>query len=69
MSRSTEVAAIVFAAQPILPYALGFAAGAMIYIVIEEIIPGAQRCGNSDLATIGAMSGFALMMILETAFA
>lgn len=61
-------AAIVFVAQPILPYALGFAAGAMIYIVIEEIIPGAQRSGNSDLATIGGMLGFALMMILEVAF-
>ncbi len=49
----------------LMPYALGFAAGAMIYIVIEEIIPGAQRCQNSDLATIGAMLGFAVMMFME----
>jgi ZIP family zinc transporter len=53
--------------QSMLPYTLGFAAGAMIYIVIEEIIPGAQRCQNSDLATIGAMLGFAVMMVMEVA--
>jgi ZIP family zinc transporter len=53
--------------RSMLPYALGFAAGAMIYIVIEEIIPSAQRCQNSDLATIGAMIGFAVMMVMEVA--
>jgi ZIP family zinc transporter len=61
-------AAIIVLVQAIIPYALGFAAGAMIFIVIEEIIPGAQRCGNSDLATIGGMLGFALMMVLEVSF-
>lgn len=56
--------------QPILPYALAFAAGAMIYVVIEELIPEAQReegGSKTDIATIGAMLGFAVMMILDVA--
>ena len=56
--------------QPILPYALAFAAGAMIYVVVEELIPEAQReVGGSktDISTIGAMVGFAVMMILDVA--
>jgi ZIP family zinc transporter len=61
-------ALIVSSIRSMLPYALGFAAGAMFYVVIEEIIPGAQRCENSDLATIGAMLGFAVMMVMEVAF-
>jgi zinc transporter, ZIP family len=61
-------AAAVIIAQPILPYALAFAAGAMIFVVIEEVIPEAQRGGNTDLATIGAMVGFAVMMSLDVAF-
>lgn len=61
-------AAIVIIAQPILPYALSFAAGAMIFVVIEELIPEAQRGGNTDLATMGGMLGFALMMLLDVAF-
>ena len=59
--------AIIFA-QPILPYALSFAAGAMIFVVIEELIPESQRAGNTDLATAGAMIGFAVMMVLDVAF-
>lgn len=51
-----------------LPYALAFAAGAMVFVVIEEIIPESQRSGNVHLATIGAMVGFMIMMILEVAF-
>jgi len=51
-----------------LPYALAFAAGAMIFIVIEEIIPQSQRYGNKDLATLTAMVGFVIMMILDVAF-
>lgn len=51
-----------------LPYALAFAAGAMVFVVIEEIIPESQRSGNVHLATIGAMVGFVIMMILEVAF-
>jgi ZIP family zinc transporter len=51
-----------------LPYALAFAAGAMIFVVVEEVIPEAQRGGNTDLATSGAMIGFAVMMLLDVAF-
>lgn len=56
--------------RPILPYALAFAAGAMIYVVIEELIPEAQReegGSKTDIATIGAMLGFSVMMILDVA--
>lgn len=60
-------AAAVLVMQPMLPYALAFAAGAMIFVVIEEVIPEAQAQGGSDLATIGAMTGFAVMMILDVA--
>ena len=53
---------------PILPYALSFAAGAMIYVVAEELIPEANSKENhSDVATIGVMLGFALMMVLDVA--
>jgi ZIP family zinc transporter len=61
-------AAGVIFARPLLPYALAFAAGAMVFVVIEEIIPESQRSGNVHLATIGAMVGFVIMMILEVAF-
>jgi len=61
-------AAAVIIAQPILPYALAFAAGAMIFVVIEEVVPEAQRGGNTDLATTGGMVGFAVMMLLDVAF-
>jgi len=61
-------AAAVIIAQPILPYALAFAAGAMIFVVIEEVVPEAQRGGNTDLATMGGMLGFTVMMLLDVAF-
>ncbi len=61
-------AAAVIIAMPILPYALSFAAGAMIFVVIEEVVPEAQRGGNTDLATMGGMVGFAVMMLLDVAF-
>jgi ZIP family zinc transporter len=60
-------AAAVIWMQPILPYALSFAAGAMIYVVVEEVIPESQLDKNADIATIGAMIGFALMMTLDVA--
>ncbi len=60
-------AAAVILAEPILPYALSFAAGAMIFVVVEELIPESQREGNTDLATMGAMGGFTIMMILDVA--
>ena len=53
--------------RPILPYALSFAAGAMIYVVVEELIPESQLEKNTDLATVGAMVGFAVMMALDVA--
>ncbi len=58
-------AAIVISVYPILPYALAFAAGAMIFIVVEEVIPESQRGGNIDLASIGLILGFIVMMILD----
>jgi ZIP family zinc transporter len=61
-------AGLVFLARPILPYALAFAAGAMIFVVVEEVIPESQRNGNADLATVAAMIGFTVMMILDVAF-
>jgi ZIP family zinc transporter len=57
----------VMAFQPALPYALAFAAGAMIFVVVEELIPESQHQGNGDLATMGAMVGFTIMMILDVA--
>jgi len=60
-------AAAVLIAQPILPYALAFAAGAMIFVVVEEVIPDSQCHGNEHLATMGAMLGFAVMMTLDVA--
>ena len=60
-------AAVVLVARPILPYALAFAAGAMIFVVVEEVIPESQEGDNTDLATLGAMLGFTVMMILDVA--
>jgi ZIP family zinc transporter len=62
-------AAAVLAMQPVLPYALAFAAGAMMFVVVEEVIPESQTGGHSDLATMGAMIGFAVMMVLDVALA
>ncbi|MBE7536493.1 MAG: ZIP family metal transporter [Anaerolineales bacterium] len=61
-------AAAVLLIRPILPYALAFAAGAMIFVVVEELIPESQLAKNADFATSGAMLGFALMMILDVGF-
>ncbi len=60
-------AAAVILARPLLPYALAFAAGAMIYVVIEELIPESQREQNMHVATFGGMLGFAVMMVLDVA--
>lgn len=59
-------AAVTYAA-PILPYALAFAAGAMVFVVVEELIPESHAEGNDDLATICLIGGFALMMTLDVA--
>ncbi|MCP4581060.1 MAG: ZIP family metal transporter [candidate division Zixibacteria bacterium] len=60
-------AALVLIARPILPYALAFAAGAMIFVVIEELVPESQTGGHSHAATMGAILGFAVMMTLDVA--
>jgi ZIP family zinc transporter len=60
-------AAAVITMRQLLPYALAFAAGAMIYVVIEELIPEAQQGKNTDIPTAGAMIGFTVMMILDVA--
>lgn len=51
--------------EPILPYALAFAAGAMIYVVVEEVIPETQRDKYTDIAVLGFIGGFLVMMILD----
>lgn len=60
-------AAAVIVAAPLLPYALAFAAGAMVYVVVEELIPESHRAGNVDLATVSLMAGFVVMMVLDVA--
>ena len=73
LSAVVEPAAAVIGAlaviviEPTLPYALAFAAGAMIFVVVEELIPESQTHGATDLATIGTMVGFVVMMILDVA--
>lgn len=60
-------AVLVVYMRPILPYALAFAAGAMIFVVVEELIPESQDGDGADLATLGTMVGFAVMMMLDVA--
>ena len=73
LSAIVEPVAAVFGAlavtffTPILPYALSFAAGAMIFVVVEEVIPETQRDKYTDIATLGFIGGFIVMMILDVA--
>ncbi len=60
-------AALVLLITPLLPYALAFAAGAMIFVVVEELIPESQSGNETDMSSIGAMVGFATMMVLDVA--
>ena len=60
-------ALIVLQVRGLLPYALAFAAGAMIFVVVEELIPESQRSGDTDGPTVGALLGFTLMMVLDNA--
>jgi ZIP family zinc transporter len=55
----------VMTVRGLMPYALGFAAGAMLFVVVEELIPETQRCKHSHIATFGFMAGFAVMMVLD----
>uniref|UniRef100_A0A8B9VPW3 Zinc transporter ZIP11 n=1 Tax=Anas zonorhyncha TaxID=75864 RepID=A0A8B9VPW3_9AVES len=55
----------VVVAEPLLPYALGFAAGAMVYVVMDDIIPEAQTSGNGKLASWTSVLGFVVMMSLD----
>ncbi len=57
----------VITLRPVLPYALAFAAGAMIFVVVEEVVPESQRAGHTDLATMGVICGFTVMMTLDVA--
>jgi ZIP family zinc transporter len=60
-------AVAVILIRPLLPYALAFAAGAMIFVVVEQLIPESQQGKHTDIATTGAMLGFAVMMVLDVA--
>jgi ZIP family zinc transporter len=60
-------AVAVVVIRPLLPYALAFAAGAMIFVVVEEVIPESHQHGHADSATMGLMVGFAVMMVLDVA--
>lgn len=60
-------AAAVAMIAPILSYALSFAAGAMLYVVVEELLPAAQWSGHTDLVTSATMIGLAVMMLLDVA--
>lgn len=60
-------ALLVFKVTLLLPYALAFAAGAMIFVVVEELIPESQVGNETDLSTVGAMLGFATMMLMDVA--
>ena len=73
LSGSVEPVSAVFGAaavllmRPLLPFALAFAAGAMIFVVVEELIPESQKNKNTDIATIGTLLGFTVMMVLDVA--
>jgi len=62
-------AVAVIVSRALLPYALSFAAGAMIFVVFEQVIPESQQGGNAHLATMGGMVGFTVMMVLDVALA
>ncbi|KAG1685688.1 hypothetical protein DVH05_007812 [Phytophthora capsici] len=60
-------AGAVLYVQPILPYALSFAAGAMIFVVVDDLIPETTQSGNQKLATLGTIVGFVVMMVMDVA--
>ncbi|KAG6622046.1 Zinc (Zn2)-Iron (Fe2) Permease (ZIP) Family [Phytophthora cinnamomi] len=60
-------AGAVMYVQPILPYALSFAAGAMIFVVVDDLVPETTQSGNQKLATLGTIVGFVVMMVMDVA--
>jgi len=64
-SRTVLGAAVVTRMAGLLPYGMALAAGAMLYVVVEELIPETERSGNIDVATIGFIAGFGVMMVLD----
>lgn len=60
-------AAAILLVAPVLPYALAFAAGAMVYVVVEELVPSSHAHGNGDVATLATLLGFVVMMMLDVA--
>lgn len=58
-------ATLALAGKPVMPYILAFAAGAMLYAVVEELVPEASQGEHSNIATVGFAVGFALMMVLD----
>ena len=60
-------ATAVLVMRPVLPYAMAFAAGAMVFVVVEEVIPESQSAGHDDIASLGSVIGFAVMMVLDVA--
>ncbi len=64
MAAVVGALAVIFI-EPLLPYALSFAAGAMIFVVAKEIIPGSHEKGNGQIASLCLMAGFAVMMTLD----
>jgi ZIP family zinc transporter len=61
-------AALALLSSAFLPYAMSAAAGAMLYVVVEELIPETVRSGNIDVATLGFIAGFTVMMAMNNAF-
>ena len=59
---------LVVLLSPLLPFALAFAAGAMLYVIVDEIIPESHRRGHDNAATMGTLAGFGLMLVLERLF-